>query len=144
MPSEREVVAFVAAFASHWQGRDGFQRIMHPGATLWVAGARAPYAYEEAERFVTSVKQAIPDLVRGLRRAHRVPAARGDAVFTEWEMSGTLAGRSATWRGINRNTLDGARSRGAVSCWDRHALLEQVRPDCEPLDLGAELARLRS
>lgn len=140
MPSEREVVAFVAAFASHWQGRDGFQRIMHPGATLWVAGARAPYAYEEAERFVTSVKQAIPDLsLRVLEWA-----ARGDAVFTEWEMSGTLAGRSATWRGINRNTLDGARSRGAVSCWDRHALLEQVRPDCEPLDLGAELARLRS
>ena len=140
-PTRREIEAFVAAFARHWELEGGgLGNLMHPGATLRVAGARVPYAFEEAERFVAGVKRAVPDV------ALRVLdwAARGPSVFTEWEMSGTLAGRHVTWHGINRNTLDGPRSRAAVSCWDRHALLEQVEPERPRLDLAAELARLQS
>ncbi len=140
MPTEQEVEAFVAAFAGHWQMDAGFRHLMHPGATLRVAGARVPYSFEEAERFVIGVKRGIPDI--GLRVLDW--AARGNAVYTEWEMSGTIAGRRATWQGINRNTLDGAKSRAGVSCWDRQALLEQVEPGRAPLDLSAELARLQS
>jgi hypothetical protein len=140
MPTEQEIEAFVAAFAGHWRTEDGFGRLMHPGATLRVAGAREPYSFAEAERFVRGVKRGIPDI------ALRVLdwAARGNTVYTEWQMSGTIAGRRATWLSINRNTLDGAKSRAGVSCWDRHALLEQLEPGRAPLDLGAELARLQA
>jgi hypothetical protein len=140
MPSPEEIEQFVAAFAAHWSRADGgFASVMHPGATLHVAGAPAPSSYDDAERFVASVKAAIPDIeLRVLEWA-----ARGASVFTEWEMSGTVGGRRLTWRGINRNQLEGSKSRAAVSCWDRHALLEQIDPDRKPLDLGAELARHR-
>lgn len=140
MPTPEEIDCFVTAFARHWSiAEGGFSSVMHPGATLQVAGAREPSSYEEAERFVRGVKAVIPDIeLRVLDWA-----ARGSTLFTEWEMSGTIRGRRVAWRGINRNRLDGAKSREAVSCWDRASLLEQVEPDREPLDLGAELARLR-
>lgn len=141
MPTRQEIEAFVAAFASHWRDAEGgFRSLMHPGATLRVAGARVPYAFEEAERFVAGVKRAIPDIeLRVLDWA-----ARGPSVFTEWEMTGSIAGRRVTWQGINRNTLDGPKSRAGVSCWDRASLLEQVVPDRPRLDLAAELARLQA
>jgi len=141
MPRQQETEAFVAAFAAHWQdAAGGFRRPMHPGATLRVASARVPYAFEEAERFVAGVKRGIPDIeLRVLEWA-----ARGPSVFTEWEMSGTIAGRRVTWQGINRNTLDGAKSRAGVSCWDRMSLLEQIEPGRPRLDLAAELARLHA
>ncbi len=139
MPTTHEIEQFVAAFAEHWSSKDGFDRVMHPGATLHVAGAAKPSSFQEARRFVEGVKAVIPDI----RLRVLDWAARGSCVFTEWEMSGTIGGRHVTWRGINRNTLDGAKSRGAVSCWDRHALLEQIEPTRPALDLAAELARFR-
>lgn len=141
MPTKEEFDRFVAAFADHWREADGgFRQLMHPGATLEVPGAQTPLSFEEADRFVTAVKAAIPDM--SLRVLDW--AARGPSVYIEWEMSGTIAGRYVTWRGINRNILDGPKSRAGVSYWDRHALLEQVEPHRPQLDLGAELARLQS
>lgn len=46
------------------------------------------------------------------------------------------------WVGISRNTLDGAKSRAAISCWDRYSLLPQVDPEIPPLNLGREFSRL--
>lgn len=141
VPTQRDIESFVEAFAEHWRDeRGGFARLMHPGATLHVAGGREPLSYDDAERFVATVKQGIPDI------ALRVLgwAARDSSVFTEWEMTGTIGGRRVAWQGINRNTLDGAKSRDAVSRWDRHALLEQIDPGRSPLDLAVELARLQT
>jgi hypothetical protein len=140
-PTTREIELFVAAFARHWSVPDGgFEEVMHPGATLRVAGARAPLAYEEARAFVDAVKQWVPDIeLRVLDWA-----ARGASVFTEWEMAGTLGGRQVAWQGINRNHLVGSRSVAGVSCWDRWSLLEQVEPQRPPLDLARELVRLQT
>jgi hypothetical protein len=141
MSSPEQVDGFVRAFAAHWEDAvGGFESVMHPGATLWVAGAPEPLPYEEADGFVRAVKRAIPDI----RLEVLNWAARGDQVFTEWEMTGTIGGKRVVWRGINRNTLDGAKSRGAISCWDRYALLRQVAPEMPDLDLGAELARAQN
>jgi hypothetical protein len=140
MPTPQEIEAFIAAFAAHWQDEAGFEKIMHPGATLLPAGASRPYSYDEAERFVSGVRRTFPDI--SLRVTDW--AARDSSVFTEWEMTGSFAGRRLAWHGINRNTLDGAKSRAAVSCWDRYALLQSAEPGRQPLDLAAELSRIRS
>jgi hypothetical protein len=141
MSTGREIERFVTAFAEHWAEADGgLDRLMHRGATLRVAGARVPYAFEEAEQFVATVKRGVPDIeLRVLDWA-----ARRESVFTEWEMSGTLGGRRVSWQGINRNTLEGSKSVAAVSCWDRWSLLEQVEPERPPLDLARELLRIQT
>jgi hypothetical protein len=138
--SDTEIEQFVAAFAEHWSVVDGFALVMHPGATLRVAGALVPYSFEQAEQFVSGVKRGVPDI--SLRVVEW--AARGATVFTEWEMSGTLGGQLVSWPGINRNTLDGSKSVAGVSCWDRWSLLEKVDPERAPLDLGRELVRIQT
>jgi hypothetical protein len=140
MPTGAEIEQFVATFADHWTDGRGLERLMHPGATLRVAGAQVPYSFEEAEQFVAAVKRGVPDI--GLTVLDW--AARKATVFTEWEMSGTLGGQSVSWQGINRNTLDGSRSVDAISCWDRWSLLEKVEPDRPPLDLARELIRIQT
>jgi hypothetical protein len=140
-PTTSEIEQFVDTFARHWADPDGgLERLMHPGATLRVAGARVPYAFEEAEQFVAGVKHGVPDI--GLRVLDW--AARNASVFTEWEMSGTLGGRRVSWQGINRNTLVGSKSVAAISCWDRWSLLEDVEPERPPLDLARELIRIQA
>ncbi|HEX6312225.1 MAG TPA: nuclear transport factor 2 family protein [Acidimicrobiia bacterium] len=141
LPTASDIDRFVTTFAAHWSAPDGgFEQVMHPGATLRVAGAREPSAYEEARHFVAAVKRAVPDIeLRVLEWA-----AREASVFVEWEMSGTLGGRRVTWQGINRNHLEGSKSIAGVSCWDRWSLLEQVEPARPPLDLARELVRVQT
>jgi len=141
MSTKQEVEAFVAAFADHWSDESGgFAKLMHKDATLRTAGAGEPLPYDEAARFVAGVKQAIPDLsLRVLSWAER-----NNMVFTEWEMTGTIGGKKVAWQGINRNHLKGAKSVDAVSCWDRHSLMEQVDADLAPLDLGQALTRAQT
>lgn len=138
MSNEAEIQAFVHAFANHWNDKEGgFEGLMHKGATLQVAGANEPLPYDQAAGFVAFVKQSIPDLsLRVLNWAERE-----GQVFTEWEMTGTIGGKKVSWQGINRNTLKGDKSVGAVSCWDRHALLTQIDENIAPLDLMEQMAR---
>lgn len=139
MSTQEEVRAFLSAYVENWNGDgDRLGDIFHPAGSLQSPGAN-PWSVAETGQFIASVKAGVPDLrIRILEWAHR-----DDQLFTEWEMAGTLAGRSLTWRGINRNHLRGAASLGAVSYWDRMALLEQVEPSRPRLDLLTELGRLQ-
>jgi hypothetical protein len=135
----REIEAFLKAYVENWNA-DGerLEEVFHPGGTLETPGAEKPWSVEETGRFIASVKAGMPDLeIRILEWAHR-----GDQLFTEWEMAGTLGGRRLAWRGINRNRLRGAASLGAVSYWDRVGLLERAEPSRKRLDLLGELTRL--
>jgi hypothetical protein len=139
-PTGSEIERFVAAFAEQWAEPDGFERVMHPGATLRVAGADIPYSFEEAQQFVSGVKRGVPDIELTVLEW----AARQASVFTDWEMSGTLGGRRVSWHGINRNTLEGSKSVAGISCWDRWSLLEKVDPERPPLDLATELIKIQT
>jgi hypothetical protein len=138
-PTDADVHSFLEAFAANFNDPNSrFGDLMHEGATLLTAGGTRPLTFEEGEKFVAGVKRVIPDISLRVKDW----AVRGTTVFTEWEMTGTLAGRTVRWAGINRNTLDGAKSRRAISCWDRYSLLEQFDSSHPRLELGAELARL--
>lgn len=140
MPSPSEIEQFIRAYRDHWTREDAdLSEVLHPEGTLRVAGSDAPSSRDDAEKFVATVKQGIPDL------EFRVLdwAERDGVVFTEWEMAGTLANRRVRWQGINRNTLKGARSVEAVSHWDRLSLLEQADPERARLDVMSELAELQ-
>jgi hypothetical protein len=138
-PTDADIHAFLQAFVANFNDPNSrFGDLMWENATLLTAGASKPLTFEEGERFVAGVKRAIPDISLTLKDW----AVRGATVFTEWEMTGTIAGKRLRWAGINRNTLDGAKSLGAVSYWDRYSLIEQLDPDRPRLDLGVELARL--
>jgi hypothetical protein len=136
----REIDAFLTAYVENWNGEgDRLGEIFHPSGTLAGPGQEKPWSVAETARFIASVKAGVPDLrIRILEWAHR-----GDQLFTEWEMAGTLAGQPLAWRGINRNRLRGTASLAAVSYWDRLGLLEQAEPGRPRLDLFSELARLQ-
>jgi len=141
MASETEIKAFVSAFAEHWNDEaGGFESIMHKDATLQVAGTSEPLPYDQAAQFVAFVKRSIPDLSLEVLNW----AERDGQIFTEWEMTGTIGGKKVSWHGINRNTLEGSKSVGAVSCWDRHALMSQIDESLTPLDLAEQLAQYQS
>lgn len=55
-------------------------------------------------------------------------AANGDVVFIEYEMSGTLAGRSLSWTGIGRFKLRGDRAIDVIGRWDNLELLARIDP----------------
>ena len=140
MSTSREIDAFLTAYLENWNAEgDRLAELFHPGGTLEGPGQEKPWSVEETAQFVASVKAGMPDVrIRILEWANR-----GDQLFTEWEMAGTLGGRRLAWRGINRNRLQGAATLGAVSYWDRIGLLEKAEPGRPRLDLLPELARLQ-
>lgn len=140
MSTPREIEAFLAAYTENWNEEgDRLADVFHPDGTLETPGVEKPWSVEETRRFIASVKAGMPDLeIRILEWAHR-----GDQLFTEWEMAGTLGGRRLAWRGINRNRLRGAASLAAVSYWDRIGLLEKAELRRPRLDLLVELARIQ-
>ena len=69
-------------------------------------------------------------------------AANGDVVFVEYEMSGTLAGRSLSWTGIGRFKLRGERAIDAIGRWDNLDLLAQIDPAVSPTAFAEAAASL--
>lgn len=140
MTTSREIDVFLTAYVANWNEEgDRLNDIFHPGGSLQSPGAEKPLTVAETARFIASVKAGIPDL----RLSILEWACRGDQLFTEWEMTGTLGGRALSWRGVNRNRLQGAASLGAVSYWDRLGLLERAEPERPRVDLKSELVRLQ-
>jgi ketosteroid isomerase-like protein len=84
------------AFAAHFRGRLAPDiRLIQPQLPT-IVGHRA---FEE--RFVAPLFALIPDIRGEVERW----AARGDTVFIELTLRGTLGGRSVSWRATDRVTL---------------------------------------
>ena len=66
----------------------------------------------------------------------------GEVVFVEYEMSGTLAGRSLRWTGIGRFELDGERLVDAIGLWDNLDLLAQLDSNVSVTAFAETAARL--
>lgn len=124
--------AFIRAYLDNWRKTPpDLHQVFHPEGKLLPPGRSEPLDVSGAQRLVEGTRAAIPDV--SLRIINW--AERDGQMFIEWEMTGTVGGKSVTWSGINRNTLRGPKSVDAVSYWDRRGLATQIDPGAPMADV---------
>jgi SnoaL-like protein len=109
-----------------------------PEATIHHSGMERPIRGDEEPDYVRAIKSLMPDI--SLEVANW--AANGDVVFVEYEMSGTLAGRSLSWTGIGRFKLRGERAIDVIGRWDNLELLARIDPAVSATAFAETAARL--
>lgn len=120
--AERFMQRYLEVWPSFDAGR--LDLAIDPEATIHHSGMERPIRGVEEPDYVRAIKALMPDI--GLEVANW--AANGDVVFIEYEMRGTLAGRSLSWTGIGRFKLRGARAIDAIGRWDNLDLLARIDP----------------
>lgn len=115
---------FMERYMEVWPSFDAdrLEAAVNPEATIHHSGMMRPIRGAEEPDYVRTIKALMPDI--SLEVANW--AASGGVVFVEYEMSGTLAGRSLRWTGIGRFKLDGERLIDAIGRWDNLDLLAQI------------------
>lgn len=122
--------AWVAAFAEGWRAPSGpdafadhFEPLFQPDIRL-IQPPRPPVVGLRAfrEDFVRPLFALIPDL-HGIVEGW---AARGEVIFIELRLEGTLGGRRVTLRSIDRVTLRDGRALERVACFDPSPLLRAL------------------
>jgi hypothetical protein len=103
---------------------DRLDEAIDPEATIHHSSMERPIRGAEEPDYVRAIKALMPDI--GLEVANW--ASRGDVVFIEYEMSGTLAGRSLNWTGIGRFKLRGERAIYAIGRWTISISLRRSTP----------------
>lgn len=103
---------------------DRLAEAIDPEATIHHSGMERPIRGVEEPDYVRAIKTLMPDISLEVKNW----AARGDVVFVEYEMSGTLAGRPLSWIGIGRFKLRGERAIDAIGRWDNLDLLARIDP----------------
>jgi len=103
---------------------DRLDEAIDPEATIHHSGMERPIRGTEEADYVRAIKALMPDI----RLEVANWAARGDVVFVEYEMSGTLAGHPLHWTGIGRFKLRGERAIDAIGRWDNLELLARIDP----------------
>jgi hypothetical protein len=124
-PSDPE--RFMQGYADLWRTADAslIEEVYHP---LWKG--RSPTVGHRTIRrdhlpaYCEQTKAALPDYTLQPIRW----AARDNVLFIEWFVSGTLAGESVRWEGIDRQTLCGAQAVEGVSYFDSLPLWARLDP----------------
>jgi SnoaL-like protein len=131
---------FMQRYMEVWPSFDAdrLEVAIDPEATIHHSGMQAPIRGTEEPDYVRAIKALMPDI--SLEVANW--AADGDVVFVEYEMSGTLAGRSLSWTGIGRFKLRGERAIDAIGRWDNLDLLAQIDPTVSATAFAEAAARL--
>jgi hypothetical protein len=117
---------FMQRYMEVWPSFDAdrLDAAIDPEATIHHSGMESPIRGVDEPDYVRAIKTLMPDI--SLEVANW--AASDDVVFIEYEMSGTLAGRSLSWTGIGRFKLRGERAIDAIGRWDNLELLAQIDP----------------
>ena len=117
---------FMQRYMEVWPNFDAdrLEKAIDPEATIHHSGMASPIRGTEEPDYVRAIKALMPDI--RLEVASWV--ARGDVVFIEYEMRGTLAGQALNWTGIGRFKLRGERAIDAIGRWDNLELLAQIDP----------------
>jgi hypothetical protein len=120
------VERFMQRYLEVWPSFDAdrLDVAIDPGATIHHPGMESPIRGIDEPDYVRATKTLMPDI--SLKVANW--AANDDVVFIEYEISGTLAGRSLNWTGIGRFKLRGERAIDAIGRWDNLELLAQIDP----------------
>lgn len=135
---DQDNLTFIEAYLDNWRKNPPDLRdVFNPEGTLLPPGTSEPLDVAGAQRMVEGTRKAIPDVT--LEILHW--AERDGHIFIEWEMKGTIQGKSVSWRGINRNLLRGPKSIEAVSYWDRQSLFDQVGATADGADLAQTIER---
>ena len=133
---------FMERYLEVWPSFDAdrLEAAVDPEATIHHSGMKRPIRGAEEPDYVRAIKALMPDI--GLEVANW--AANGDVVFVEYEMSGTLAGRSLRWTGIGRFKLEGERLVDAIGRWDNLDLLAQIDSNVSVAAFAETAASLRA
>lgn len=118
---------FMQRYMEVWPSLDAdrLDVAIDPGATIHHPGMESSIRGTDEPDYVRGIKTLMPDV--SLEVANW--AANDDnVVFVEYEISGTLAGRSLSWTGIGRFKLRGERAIDAIGRWDNLELLAQIDP----------------
>lgn len=134
------VERFMQRYMEVWPSFDAdrLELAIDPEATIHHSGMERPIRGAEEPDYVRAIKALMPDI--SLEVANW--AANDDVVFIEYEMSGTLAGRSLTWTGIGRFRLRGERAIDAIGRWDNLDLLAQIDPTVSATAFAEAAAKL--
>jgi hypothetical protein len=140
--------AWVAGFAAGWRSPAGprefaehFRPMLAPDVRLIQPGLPTTVGHRAFEEgFVNPLFGLIPDLRGTVERW----AARGDSLYIELTLRGTLGGRPISWRVCDRVTLGHGVAVERESYLDPTPLIAAVatRPRAWPRYLGLQLARL--
>lgn len=128
--SEETAARWVAGFAEGWRSPSGpqafaahFRKLLAPDVRLiqpQLPTSVGHRAFEEL--FVKPIFDLIPDLLGEVERW----AARGDTLYIELTLRGTLAGRPVSWRACDRVTLRDGVAVERESYFDPAPLLKAV------------------
>jgi SnoaL-like domain len=131
---------FMQRYMEVWPSFDAerLKVAIDPEATIHHSGMEQSIRGTEEPDYVRAIKALMPDI--SLTVANW--ASNGDVVFVEYEMSGTLAGRSLSWTGIGRFKLRGERAIDAIGRWDNLDLLAQIDPTVSPTAFAEAAASL--
>lgn len=132
-----EAAAFVELFSRLWAGRDPqrFPELFHEGGGFTHPGL-GKVARHEIPDYWQRVFSLVPDLcveVTGW-------ASRGDVLYIEEMISGTVAGHRLEWPGVLRFVLRGDRAVEAVAHWDSFPLWAALDPSLRGRNLLATAA----
>lgn len=131
---------FMQRYLEVWPSFDAerLEEAIDPESTIHHSGMEKPIRGADEPDYVRAIKALMPDI--SLEVANW--AARGNVVFIEYEMSGTLAGRPLTWTGIGRFELRGERAIDVIGRWDNLDLLAQIDPTARTTAFAETAARL--
>lgn len=112
---------FVRRFATFWSAPEPerLSELLTPDVTLVQPLAPRTRGLAAAEASFRGLFALVPDLRASVDRW----GAHGDAVFIEFRLRGTFAGRIREWPAVDRFTLRGDKASERVSYFDATALL---------------------
>lgn len=142
MATPEQIERFLNAYTNSWKPNpDKTNRIFHEGGGVTYAGLRDAIK-PDVEMSMTDLFHIVaPDTeVRLLNWAER-----NDVLFTEWELTCTLDGRSLKIHGVNRFHLKGDRALDSIGIVDRLSIVEFFEPSVGAFDIRERLrATLKS
>src|SRR5262245_2064449 len=112
--------------------------IVHPAALIHHSGMERPITPKEEVAYIEATKALMPDISLEVRNW----AARGEVIFIEYQISGTLAGRPLSWVGIGRFTFEGDQVIDVIGRWDTRELQAAIDPELEHASFAEAAAAL--
>jgi ketosteroid isomerase-like protein len=144
-----EVEAFVEAFAQGWRAPNDLERMMAHFTPMLTEDVRLVQPQIPTlvgrEQFRTGFAEPLFALMPDLHGEVEQWAARGDVVFVQLVMRGTMAGREAGFTSCDRITLRDGLIAERVAFMDPAPLVKAVltRPGAWPTFARTQLANLR-
>lgn len=117
---------FVQKFTDVWGAKDPdrYPELFHPEGKLLHPDMKEPLTIDKLPAYIRQILRAMP----GLKLVPTDWAAKGETVFIEWTMSGTINGQFVEWRGADRFDLRGDRAIYGVAYFDSYPLRVAADP----------------